>query len=353
MPSDYDSRTQGLNCDEGFWLLFFSHLTDELMEYDFAVQMESLHAGISVIVPVYKSTHTLPLLVTGVHSALSDMPHEIILVDDGSPESTWMVVRSIASDDDRVIGVRLGRNVGQHSALLAGVRLASHQIVVTLDDDLQNPPDEIQNILKVLSDDIDVVYGTPTDIAQTAWRRVFSWLSRELLSSSFGADSASNMSSFRAFRTSLRTGFDAHVGPSVSLDSLLAWSTSRFASVKVSHDRRRAGISNYSVRKLLQFAVDTVTGYSIVPLRLATLCGFTTILFGVGVLCWVCGRQIFSETSPTGFPFLVALITIFAGTQLLTLGIIGEYLGRMHFRIMHKPTYVIAEIISLGKAKTS
>ena len=308
--------------------------------------MESLRAGVSVIVPVYKTTKTLPLLVADVHTALADTQHEIILVDDGSPKETWVVISSIAAADDRVIGVRLGRNSGQHSALLAGVRLANHQFVITIDDDLQNPPGEIHNLLKAIRDDVDVVYGTPLVIAQKGWRRWLSWLSRVLLTSSFGADNGTNMSSFRAFRTSLRSGFDAHVGPSVSLDSLLAWSTSRFASVRVLHDRRHDGSSNYNVRKLFRFSIDTATGYSIAPLRLATLCGFTTILFGIGALCWVFSRQIIFGNSVAGFPFLVAIITIFAGAQLLTLGIIGEYIGRMHFRVMNKPTYVIAEIVS-------
>ncbi len=310
------------------------------------VQLKTLNLGVSVVVPVYRSTQTLPVLVASVHTALVGINHEIILVDDGSPSATWGVVRSLASSDARVTGVRLGRNAGQHSALLAGVRLANHRVVVTIDDDLQNPPDEIPRLLEALSDDIDVVYGVPLLVAQGRWRRLLSSLYRAILASSFGTEKAESLSSFRAFRTSLRNGFEADTGPSVSLDSMLAWSTSRFNSVNVAHHTRRDGSSNYTARKLLRFAVDTATGYSATPLRFATLLGFGSVMFGFGVLCWVIGRLLVTGESLSGFPFLTSTVTIFAGTQLISLGIIGEYIAKMHFRVMRKPAYVVAEVVN-------
>jgi hypothetical protein len=125
--------------------------------------------------------------------------------------------------------------------------------------------------------------------------------------------------------------------------SLLSWATTRSTSVEVEHAPRTDGKSHFNFRRLLRFAVDTVTGYSTAPLQAVLLVGFLTALMGLGVFTWVVARSLFLERSVPGFAFLAATITIFSGVQLMTLGVIGEYLARMHFRVMEKPTYVIAE----------
>jgi glycosyltransferase involved in cell wall biosynthesis len=299
--------------------------------------------GVSVVVPAYRSSATLVTLVDRVHDALPHVPHEIVIVDDGSPPETWTTIAKLAADDDRVLGLRLGRNAGQHSALLAGVRAARYSLCVTIDDDLQNPPEEIPTLLDALTEDLDVVYGTPHRIAQRRWRSASSVVTRSLMGSVLGADNAAQMTSFRAFRTRLREGFDADLGPAVSLDALLSWSTSAFGTVPVSHHDRAEGRSNYSLRRLVRFTIDSATGYSAAPLQLAMTIGVVTAGLGLLLLCWVIGRLIVSGSSAPGFPFLASLIIIFSGVQLLVLGIIGEYLARMHFRVMRKPTYVVAE----------
>jgi glycosyltransferase involved in cell wall biosynthesis len=303
-------------------------------------------ASISVVVPVYRTTAGLIELVGRVHDALAGHAHEVILVDDGSPSATWSVITQIAAEDDRVIGLRLGRNAGQHSALLAGLRAARFELTVTIDDDLQNPPEEIPKLLEALRSGVDVVYGTPAEVAQRRWRSLSSSVTRGLLASALGAENAARMSSFRAFRTTLRHGFEAPLGPAVSLDALLAWSTSRFSSVVVNHHPRREGTSNYSLRKLIRFAFDTATGYSAAPLQAAMQLGALTAIFGVGVLFWVIGRMVITGESVPGFPFLASIIAIFSGVQLVALGVIGEYLARIHFRVMKKPTFFIAESTS-------
>lgn len=309
----------------------------------FAADIEFAEGGVSVVVPVYRSVATLPVLVQRIHAALIDVDHEVLLVDDGSPADTWAMVSSLAATDARVIGLRLGRNAGQHNALVAGVRAARYATTVTLDDDLQNPPEEIPTLLAALVDGVDVVYGSPEVVAQRWWRHTSSRWTRSLMASALGAENAARLSSFRALRTGLRVGFATDLGPAVSLDALLSWSTSRFTSVTVRHEHRAEGRSHYTFRKLMRFALDTATGYSAVPLQIATTLGAVTAVFGVGVLVWVVGRLVVTGSSVPGFPFLASIIAIFSGVQLITLGIIGEYLARMHFRVMRKPTYVIAE----------
>ncbi|MEY3806778.1 MAG: hypothetical protein RIR69_1590 [Actinomycetota bacterium] len=298
---------------------------------------------ISVIVPVFRSQSTLEPLVMRAQLALMGTSHEIVFVDDGSPLNTWAEIKRLSQQHHHVHGIRLSRNSGQHSALLAGVRSARGAVIVTIDDDLQNPPEEIPKLLACLSDEIDLVYGNPRRIAQSWWRRWSSSAVRRFLGSVLNADNVRNSSSFRAFKTPLRDGFGSELGPSVSLDALLSWATTRSTSVEVEHAPREEGTSHFNLRRLLRFAVDTITGYSTAPLQAVLALGFVTAFFGLGLLAWVVGRSIFAGTSVPGFAFLASTIALFSGVQLMTLGVIGEYLSRMHFRVMNKPSYVIAE----------
>jgi len=282
--------------------------------------------------------------VNRLEEALAGREFEIILVDDGSPSATWEIAADLAMTHASVSAMRLGRNFGQHNALLAGICSARHPVIVTMDDDLQNPPEEVPRLLSALVPGVDVVYGISSNVAQHAWRRFGSSLSRRVISQ-LGAVNATHMSSFRVIRRDLRESFPEDLGPSVSLDAVLSWVTERFATIEVQHADRHDGESNYSASRLVRFAIDVTTGYSAVPLQIALTLGLATAAFGVAVLAYVLIRFAVSGTSVAGFPFLASIIAIFSGVQLLTLGVIGEYLARMHFRIMRKPTYVIAEVV--------
>ena len=299
--------------------------------------------GLSVVVPVFRSEKTLNELVNRITNSIDNKSFEIILVDDASGDESWTTICSIAGQNSTVTGIRLGRNSGQHGALLAGVRAAKFQTVVTIDDDLQNPPEEIHKLLDALVPGVDVVYGVSTEVKQNFYRRAASKLVRKFFASALQFNSAVSMSSFRTFRTALREGFNTALGPNVSLDALLTWSTTRFTVVEVKHDERKVGNSNYTFRKLVRFMIDMATGYSALPLRLASALGFLTISFGAVLLVYVIGRPIITGERVQGFPMLASTIIIFSGVQIFLLGILGEYIGRMHFRVMNKPTYMVAE----------
>jgi undecaprenyl-phosphate 4-deoxy-4-formamido-L-arabinose transferase len=155
-------------------------------------------------------------------------------------------------------------------------------------------------------------------------------------------DVARNVSAFRVFRTQLRQAFANYESPFVSIDVLLTWGTTRFAAIPVRHDERTLGVSNYTLRKLIVHALNMMTGFSTLPLQIASLMGFTLTLFGILILVYVAGRLLFESSIP-GFPFLASIIAIFSGAQLFALGIIGEYLSRMHVRIMGRPSSIIRE----------
>lgn len=308
------------------------------------MEESALRPGISVVVPVYQSVESLPLLTTRVAEALQpNSAFEIIFVDDGSKSESWEKIELLEKAYEFVHSIRLGRNYGQHAALVAGIRNARYDVTVTIDDDLQNPPEEIPKLIEALSSEVDVVYGVGTQIAQGLWRRIAAHSIRRVLRRSASAESAPHMSSFRAIHTNLRDAFSGNLGPGVSLDALLTWGTSRFSSVEVQHDERQEGKSNYNLRKLIRFAIDTSTGYSVFPLQIASILGLVAALMSLIVFVFVIGRLLVTGESVPGFPFLASIIAFFAGMQLFALGIIGEYLARMHYRVMGKPTYFIAD----------
>lgn len=302
-----------------------------------------LPEGISVVIPCYRSAGSLPSLVAELCKVLPDLTDawEIVLVDDAATDRTGAVIDELAAAHPEVVGVHLMRNYGQHAALLCGIRSARYATIVTMDDDLQHPPSELPRLIAALSDDVDCVYGTPARQPHGLWRGLASRITKRVLENAMGAETASKVSAWRAFRTRLREAFASYAGAFVSIDVLLTWGTQRFAAVEVRHEPRTIGTSNYTLRKLMTHAINMMTGFSTIPLQIASLIGFVLTGFGLVVLTFVVGRYFVQGHSPPGFSFLACLISIFSGAQLLCLGIIGEYLGRAHFRLLDRPSYVI------------
>jgi undecaprenyl-phosphate 4-deoxy-4-formamido-L-arabinose transferase len=303
-------------------------------------------AGVSVVVPAFNSAAILPELVRRLTQVLSPLGgrFEVILVNDGSRDETWQTIQKLCRESDAVRGIDLLRNFGQHNALLCGVLVARHAVTVTVDDDLQHPPEEIPKLLACLDEGIDVVYGTPKSEQHGFLRNLASRLTKAALSGTMGAETAGRVSAFRAFRTHLREAFRPYRGPFVSLDVLLTWGTSRFGAVEVEHRTRPVGESNYTFGKLVAHAFNMMTGFSTVPLQVASWIGFSFTLFGIAVLAFVVGRYLVQGTAVPGFAFLASIIAVFSGAQLFALGIIGEYLARMHFRLMDRPVFVIRAV---------
>jgi undecaprenyl-phosphate 4-deoxy-4-formamido-L-arabinose transferase len=308
------------------------------------VALEMAHS-ISVIVPVYNSELTLPELVRRLEPVLREVAaeYELVLVNDGSRDRSWTIIQKLAAENQWVRGINLMRNYGQHNALLCGIRAARYETVVTMDDDLQHAPEDIPKLIAKLEEGFDVVYGRPKKEPHELWRGLASRLTKSALQRVMGAEVARNVSAFRTLRTRLRAAFGRYQSPFVSLDVLLTWGTTRFAAVTVPHHPRTAGKSNYTLRSLVRHAITLMTGFSVWPLQVASVVGFGFTIFGGLVLAYVLIRLLVEGHSVPGFPFLASLIAIFSGAQMFALGIIGEYLARMHFRMMERPTYVVRE----------
>jgi glycosyltransferase involved in cell wall biosynthesis len=299
--------------------------------------------GISVVIPCYRSEGSLPPLVTRLREVLPAIApaFEIILVDDCARDRTGAVIDELAAAHAEVVPVHLMRNYGQHAALLCGIRAARFATIVTMDDDLQHPPEELARLHAALTDDVDVVYGTPEKQPHGLWRGLASRITKRVLEGAMGAETASKVSAWRVFRTNLREAFVDYRGAFVSVDVLLTWGTQRFVAVPVRHDARTIGTSSYTLGKLMTHAINMMTGFSTIPLRIASFIGFALTGFGALILAFVLGRYAVDGTAPPGFTFLACIIAIFSGAQLLCLGIIGEYLGRAHFRLLDRPSYVV------------
>ncbi len=297
--------------------------------------------SISIVIPVYNSDESLPVLVEELESVRESLASqfEAILVNDGSRDRSAMVMQNLAIQYPWIRPISLLRNYGQHNALLCGIREARHGVIVTMDDDLQNPPSEIGKLLLKLQEGYDVVYGYPERESHGVMRDLASQITKIALRQIMGVATARHVSSFRAFRTEIRDAFRNYNGAFVSIDVLLGWGTTRFSAVPVKNPPRTLGTSNYNVRKLFVHAVNMVTGFTTLPLQFASMLGFVFAFFGLCVLVYVVGRFLVQGGSVPGFPFLASILSIFSGVQLFALGIIGEYIARMHFRVMDRPSY--------------
>ena len=319
---------------------------------EFARDVQRAPMRLSVIIPVYRSETILPELVRRLESVLSAIADsfELVLVNDCSPDHSWDVISDLAGQYSWIRPINLMRNYGQHNALLCGIRAARYDVIVTMDDDLQHPPEEIPKLLTRLAEGYDVVYGTPEQEQHGFGRDFASWVTKLALQNVMGAEIARQVCAFRAFRTQVAKAFAHYEGSFVSIDVLLTWGTNRFATTSVKHRPRAQGTSGYTFRKLMTHAMNMMTGFSTMPLQMASVVGFAFTLFGIGILFFVLGRYIAHGGSVPGFPFLASIIAIFSGAQLFALGIIGEYLARMHFRSMQKPPYVVRESIQLTES---
>ena len=304
-------------------------------------------AAVSVVVPVFGDGTELEELTRRLVLVLDRRraAWELILVNDGSPPPAWQQILRLSQTAPHIRGIDLQRNFGQHNALLAGIRATRGDVIVTMDDDLQHPPEEIPRLLEAL-DGADVVYGTPIARVRGWSRNLGAGISKAAIATVLGTAHARDISAFRAFRGSMRRVFAGYEGPHVSIDVLLSWATTRIAAVPVRFEPRRHGRSGYSTWRLVTLTVNMITGFSVWPLRLASIVGLVFALFGVGVLGFVLLRYLTVGVTVAGFPFLASIVAIFSGAQLFSLGIVGEYLARMYYRTMDRPPYIVRTAVN-------
>jgi undecaprenyl-phosphate 4-deoxy-4-formamido-L-arabinose transferase len=303
---------------------------------------------LSIVVPVYRSAPTLRLFTSRLLGVLESVTpdFEVIFVDDGSPDEAWEILSQLqAEHPEQIVAVQLMRNFGQHNALMCGFRTARGRLVVTMDDDLQNPPEEIPKLVAtMLEGNFDLVYGNPHGAKrQASWRNLGSLVINAFYRKVF--HSSIPISSFRIIRRELLEAIFSYNLNYTFVDGLLAWNTQRIGEVTVEHHPRAVGRSNYSLARLLILTLNLFTNFSLIPLQVVSAIGFWAAIAGfLTALVFLLLYLISSITVP-GFASIIISILVMGGIQLIALGIMGEYIGRLHMNVNRKPQYTVRQLL--------
>jgi undecaprenyl-phosphate 4-deoxy-4-formamido-L-arabinose transferase len=299
---------------------------------------------LSVVIPVFNEEENLEALHNRLSEVLADMgePYEMVFVDDGSTDSSYQILKRLHEMDEHVKVIRFTRNFGQHPAILAGFDFAQGEVLITIDADLQNPPEEIPKLLRKLDEGYEVVFGVFQARKHNVFRRTGSVFSKWVLSRIMPVD-ATNLSAFRALRSNVAEQLSVLNERSKFLDGLLCWMGYTVGTVEVQHAERRAGKTKYNLFKLLGMWFDMVVSFTDTPLKVATLGGIVLGIVGILVALFYLIRYFIYGFEVPGFATIVILVTVFAGIQLFCLGILGEYIGRIIKGVRNRPEYIIRE----------
>jgi len=298
---------------------------------------------VTAVIPAFNAARSLDKVVREFLASEDTHGRSCVLVDDGSRDASWQIIRDLVSSyPGKVRGVRLSRNFGQHNALMSGFHYASGDVIVTMDDDGQHPPEEIPKLLETMErTGADVVYGVPARRNHRWWRNLSSSLVRAFFRWVFGLKV--DPSPFRAIRREVVDMILPYDLSFVYLDGLLAWYTDRFAQVEVEHRPRAHGRSTYSLGKLITLAFNLFTNFCLGPLQLVTVLGLCSSAIGLLLALYYLVMRLVGGIVVPGFATLAVLILVMGGLQMLSLGLLGEYLGRVHININRKPQYAVKE----------
>lgn len=300
----------------------------------------------SLVIPVYNSEGTVASVVQGLRDAFSGESYEIVLVDDGSRDGSARVCRDIADAAPHTVRfVGLARNFGEHNAVLAGLRHCRGDAVVILDDDGQHPPASALALYRELRrGEFDVVYGRPRRKRHNRLRNIGSRLHDRLLTQLLRKPPDLYLSSFKAMDRFVVDEIARYRGAWPYVDGLVLWTTTRVGQLEVEHRPSGRRRSNYTFETLIAAWLRTILNYSILPLRVAVSAGFGCALLSLCFLCWVIiDKLFFNQNLAVGLPTLGVVVAFFAGVQLIILGAIGEYLGRLFLFYTGIPQYVVRE----------
>ena len=304
-------------------------------------------AEVSIVVPVFNEEEVLPEFLPRLKKVAEGLgrSYELVFVDDGSTDRSLEVLKNFKSEAPTIRLISFTRNFGQQAAVLAGFRYCRGKVVVQIDADLQNPPEEIPKLLKALCGNIELVTTVPRKRRDNPARVLGSSFLHGFAQLLFGRDFKLNLSSFRAMRRSLIEKIKTCKDRSRYMAVLMSWMGVPAVEVEVDHHNREVGKTKYSVFTLIKLTWDLITGYSTAPLRMVTYLGLFGALMGFFLMMFLFYQRIVNGILIEGFIVLSAVFAFFSGVQLLTIGFLGEYLGRVHLQIQNRPDYIISKVL--------
>lgn len=305
---------------------------------------------LSIVIPVYCGAKTVAALVERlVHALATHFELEIVLVNDGSHDDSAEVCRRLALSRREVRFVNLSRNFGEHNAVMAGLNHCTGDGAVIMDDDFQNPPEEVFKLVNELRHGHDVVFSYYDVKHHSLWRNLGSWFANAIAVVMLRKPRDLYLSSFKAINRFLIDEIIKYNGPFPYIDGLILRVTSNYARVRVAHDPRAAGKSGYTFVKLVSLWMNMFTNFSILPLRLASYCGFFCAAVGVLIAAAFAFEKWSDPTLPVGWASLIVSVLLIGGMQLFAMGMIGEYLGRLFLKDNGRPQFVVRETIGTDR----
>lgn len=303
---------------------------------------------LSIIIPVYNSEEILENLTNKLIQTLEKKykNFEIILINDASKDKSWKIIQKLCKKNKLIKGINLRKNVGQHNAIFAGLKNCDGKIIVTMDDDGQNPPEGIPILLDKLNKGFDVCYANYKNKKHNFFRKFGSFINNIFVSILFNKPYKLVLTSFRCFTSDIKNEILNFQSAYIYLDGIIFSCTNNYSQIYVDHKEREFGKSNYTTLKLLSLWLKVLFGFSIMPLRLASIFGILLSFMSLVIAVWLFFFREMSSLIPLGWTSLMVIILFLGGIQLLALGLIGEYLGRTYSTINNSSKYSIKSKIN-------
>ncbi|MFB8791984.1 MAG: glycosyltransferase family 2 protein [Potamolinea sp.] len=304
--------------------------------------------SLSIVIPVYNSADTIASLVEQLTNLSIEGGHELILVNDGSKDNTAEICESLVYKTCFPVRfINLSRNFGEHNAVMAGLQYALGEYIITMDDDLQNPPSEVIKLFNYAREQKkDVVYTYYKQKQHSAWRNFGSWLTNKIANILLDKPSDLYLCTFRCMNSFLVQQICRYEGPYPYIDGLILQVTQNIGQIEVAHAPRTAGQSSYNLRRLVRLWLNMFLNFSVLPLRISTAVGLLFSAVGFLGTLYVVVDHYFEGTSTPGWSSLMFTLLLFSGVQLLTLGIAGEYLGRLYLTSNKRPQFVVRNVVN-------
>lgn len=306
--------------------------------------------NISIVIPVYNSEAILPELNRRIDAALAGIAYELIFINDKSTDGSWDQIKLLTSSHQHLTGINFRKNYGQDNAIMAGLRFTSGEYVVIMDDDLQHAPEDIIKLYHKCCEGYDICYANFASKKQAVWKNAGSWLNGKCAEILLNKSRGIYLSPFQIVKREVIDRVIQYRGPYPYIQGLLLDLTDNTTQIDVEHHKRYAGESNFTFIRSLRIFLKLVTSFSVIPLRIATMMGLVSSTVGFLLVPYYLYSHFWGDRIVEGWTTIVLLQLIVGGLILLSLGIIGEYIGRMYLNINNKPQYDIKETLATQRS---